>query len=366
MHRPMGGNRVGRAAALVASLLALGGPLGASDASAAGTPVEQATEAQKAQAKVVFTKAKEAFNAKKYEEALAGFRAADDIVSSPNVRIMIAQALDGLGKDDEAYTMAASAEATARALAAADPKYTNTADAARKLVDGWRPELALLTVKTPDAVPPEATLKIGERDIPRDAWSQPIAVKPGVVLVVLSGHEPKEVTARAGQDATIDFAAVAVAAGPPAPAAAAPASPLPGEGEDEGKGSSGFAEARPIAAYTAGGLGLVGFVLFGVFGGLASANYSDIEAECTPDQQCPASLASEADTGRSYQTVANVSLVIGIVGVAAGAGLLVWDLLDTEEGGGESGNGTDGGDATARARSQLVVGPGSVVVRGSF
>jgi hypothetical protein len=135
MHRPKGRIGFGRAATLAASLVALAGPMVAADASAAGVSVEQATDEQKAQAKEVFGKAKDAFAAKKYEEALAGFRAADDIVTSPNVRIMIAQALDGLGRGDEAYTVAADAEATARIAAAGDPKYTETADAARRLMD---------------------------------------------------------------------------------------------------------------------------------------------------------------------------------------------------------------------------------------
>jgi hypothetical protein len=339
----------------VASSLTLGGSLLGADARAAGVPIEQATEQQKAQAKEVFTKAKEAFAAKKYEEALKGFRAANDIVSSPNVRIMTAQALDALGRSDEAYNEAATAEADARAMAATNPKYTETADAARKLRDTLRAQVCLVTVKVPDSVPPGATLTVGGREIPQQAWATRIGVKAGTVTVVLSGHPPKEVNAQVGQEATVDFAEAA-----PPPPAQAPVEPPPAEES----GGSGFAQTRPIVAGVTGGVGVAGFVLFGVFGGLAKSKYSDLDAQC-PDKHCTPDLQDEADTGRTYQTVANVSLVVGIVGVAAGAGLLVWDILDKQPSS-EGGDGTEGAPAAAKVRTQLFVGPGSLAVRGSF
>ena len=351
MTRPMGKIQGGMAVALVASSLALGGSLLVSDARAAGVPMNQATEQQKAQAKELFTKAKEAFAAKKFEEALKGFQAANAIVSSPNVRIMMAQALDALGRSDEAYNEAATAEADARMAAAADPKYTDTADAARKLRDTLRAQVCLVTVKVPDGTPPGATLTVAGREIPQQSWNTRIGVKAGTVTVVLSGHPPKEMNAQVGQEATVDFAE---AAPPPQP----PVGPPPAE-----EGGGGFAEARPIVAYTAGGVGIAGFVLFGVFGGLASSKYSDLKDSC-PDKHCSPDLQNEADKGRTYQTVANVSLAVGIVGVAAGAGLLVWDLLDKPDSGG-GGNGTEP-PTEAKVRTQLFVGPGSLAVQGTF
>ena len=107
---------------------------------------------------------------------------------------------------------------------------------------------------------------------------------------------------------------------------------------------------------------------FAIFGGMASSTYSDLSDSC-PGKVCTADRESDADSGRTYQTVANVTLVIGLVGLAAGAGLIVWDLVD-DEGTAEGDDATDG-DATdaeslAAVRPQLVVGPGAIGLRGSF
>ena len=62
----------------------------------------------------------------------------------------------------------------------------------------------------------------------------------------------------------------------------------------------------------------------------------------------------DIDDGKTYQTVANVMLVVGSVGVAAGVGLFVWDVLDspsTEE---------------AEAKLRIGVGPGQLTLGGSF
>ena len=65
-------------------------------------------------------------------------------------------------------------------------------------------------------------------------------------------------------------------------------------------------------------LGLVGFV---VFGELASSRYSDVQGACH-DAHCPASYGSQIDGGVMYQTVADVSLGVGLGLLAAGATML--------------------------------------------
>jgi hypothetical protein len=94
---------------------------------------------------------------------------------------------------------------------------------------------------------------------------------------------------------------------------------------------------------------------------MASSTYSDLEDQC-PDGVCSPDLESDADSGRTYQTVANVSLVFGIVGIAAGAGLIVWDLVDPSPSDAPAAE----DEATASVRPQLVVGPGAIGLRGSF
>jgi hypothetical protein len=102
------------------------------------------------------------------------------------------------------------------------------------------------------------------------------------------------------------------------------------------------------------GIGAAGMLSFGIFGGLTMSEFSDMENLC-PSNNCTADVESEADTGRTYQTVANVSLVVGLVGLVGGGTLL---LLDSLEGDDES----DPDDSTPT----VAVGPGSVVISGTF
>jgi hypothetical protein len=343
------------AGVLLASLTTaavLGGSL---DAVAQGVPVDQATEEQKAAARENFTKGKEAFDAKKYDEALVALRASYDVVASPNSRILIAQCLDGLGKPAEAFAEADAVATQAQAAAATDAKYEETAKAAVALRDALRTKVGLVTVRITGTPAPDATLNVGGRDIPRAEWERPIAVTPGAVTVTLSGSPSQQADVAAGAEASVE-----VGAAPPPPP------PPPPDDEVEVSSSDNwFMQNRLPIGIAAGGVGVAGMLLFGIFGGMASSTYSDLEDQCT-NGACPADLEGDADDGRTYQTVANVSLVIGIVGVAAGAGLIVWDLLDpvTSEEGDEGDEAT--AEATAAIRPQLVVGPGAIGLRGTF
>ena len=116
---------------------------------------------------------------------------------------------------------------------------------------------------------------------------------------------------------------------------------------------------RKMMAYIAGGAGGLGILMFGIFGLLSNSQFGRLESACS-NNQCDASLESVRDRGDAYQTVANVSLVFGLVGLAGGGGLFVWDMMDKP----------DGGDkGTARSgiqKPQLAIGPGSVTFTGSF
>ena len=331
----------------MALLIAVAAAVVTTDGMAQGVPVEQATDEQKGQARDHFTKAKEAFNAKRYDEALTELRASYDIVASPNSRIMIVQVLDAMGRSAEAYDESVAVVAEAEGAAAADPKYERTAEAARQLRDAIRPNVGMLTVN----VPPDATgtLTINGREVPSDRWAQPIAVAPGMATVQLDQNPAQQVNIEAGAEASVDLT----------PAPPPPPPPPPIEEESEGF----HLENKRTIAYISGGVGAAGLIMFGIFGGLASSTYSDIEDQCPTKTNCAPELEEDADSGGTYQTVANVSLVIGIVGVAAGAGFFVWDLLDPDE---SEDDLSDDGDDYAIVRPQIVVGPGSLSIRGSF
>jgi hypothetical protein len=104
---------------------------------------------------------------------------------------------------------------------------------------------------------------------------------------------------------------------------------------------------RPYA-YVSGAVGAVGLAGFGVFGAMSASRYSDLEEAC-PSGRCPGDKQADIDAGRRDQTIANVALVVGVVGVGVGVTLFV---LSADDGGGE--------------RVGLRVLPSSAALVGSF
>jgi hypothetical protein len=105
----------------------------------------------------------------------------------------------------------------------------------------------------------------------------------------------------------------------------------------------------------AAGVGVAGLGLFTVAGIMANSTYSDLSESC--GGPCPPDRQGDVDAGKTEQTLANIGLIVGAVGLAAGATLFVLSVT-----GGES-EPTDEGSAPS---SQLVVGPGYAGLRSSF
>lgn len=336
---------------VVLVILIAGVPAGAW---AKGAPPGDATKQQSQAATKAFQAAKKLLDKGEFQAALDGFRESYEAVASPNSQLMIVRALVGLGRVAEAYQEAESAAKDAEELATqggAMAKYTQTATALRKEVDDLRAKIGMLTVNVTGAQP-GAEMTVAGKTVESSLWGQPMPLDPGTVTVTVTGFESKEVTIEAGGEKTVSFA---------------PPKPKPEPDEDEGGGTVPF--DRLTVAIIAGGVGALGMISFGVFGGLATSKYSNLEDQCT-DFRCQADLESDADQGRAFQVTANVSLVVGIVGLAAGTGLLVWYLVDPDEGGeeGEGDKGSEGDEGGEGELDSLAIrlGPGSVYLDGRF
>lgn len=305
---------------------------------AAGQPVDvtEASEEQKAAARDAYKAGDKTFAAGQYDEALDHFRSSYQTVASPNSHYMIARSLDMLGRHVEAYEELEATIAEADALAASDDRYAKTAATARENLEQWRQKIGLLTLDV--SAPSGASLTVGGRQI--DFWDRPIPVEPGQVEVTLTtpdGTKQRTVEVAAGGTAELTMVA-------PAPLVVDEAPP-----EETDDGISGLR----IGAYVGFGVGAVGLIGFGVFGGLHLSEYGDFEDEC-PDGSCPPDRSADADSGRTYQTIANVGLIVGIAGASAGLGLLIADLL------------SDGSEEDGKDELAISVGPGSLSVGGTF
>jgi hypothetical protein len=104
---------------------------------------------------------------------------------------------------------------------------------------------------------------------------------------------------------------------PPTPPPAAPQTPPQAEPDTADAGAS-----KRVAGYALLGVGGAGLFIGAVTGGLALAQAKSVTKDCH-GSLCPAGDKSAADAAMTKGWVSNVSLGIGVVGVVAGAVLLI-------------------------------------------
>jgi len=101
---------------------------------------------------------------------------------------------------------------------------------------------------------------------------------------------------------------------------------------------------------------VLAFVIAGI---LSDTTYGALSSLCG-EGPCPASKASEASRGQTEQTVADVTLGIGLVALAAGATLFVLSMPPKAK------DEHSPEPATPSASAELSIAPGWLGVRGSF
>lgn len=308
----------------------------------AATPAPEAV--QKAQD--LFSKGLSAFEAKQFNQAIGEFRASYAAVPSPNSRLYIARTLRELGEVRDAYLEFDATIEEAAARAATEERYAKTQEQATVERDQLNDKVALVTVSV--AHPESAgSLQIGGKEVPRERWGKPFPATPGPVDVVLTSSAgapiKQSLTLSAGEKKDVSIDAL-----PPGPSGSATLE------ADVGPPASRRA-LRPYA-YIAGGVGVVGLGLFTVAGLMANSTYNDLSDSC--GGPCPPDRESDVSAGKTQQTLANVGLVVGAVGLAAGATLFVLSITGSD-------SPSESQESTARS-TKLVVGPAYAGVRGTF
>lgn len=327
---------------------------------AAGVAPSVATTEQKKSAMDHFAAGKKALDDKQYDKAVGEFRASLEVVESPNARLELARALRDSGNVADAWNEYGRVIDTATKMAAQEERYAKTAIAASAERTEMEPRVAFVVPSVVHATA-DTKLEIGGRAVPPGAWHNPVAVMPGSIdIVVESGGKEvarKNVTVVAGDKAPITLDAQPAASTPAAPAPLV--EPAPSETAAETPPAASTAEPTPASsdktklrtsAYVAGGVGAAGLVAFTVFGLLSESKYSDLQSAC-PGGRCPPGKQDEVDSGRTQQTMANVGLAIGVVGIATGATLF---FLSQPK------------DNKPAPPAALVVAPGYLGVRGSL
>lgn len=316
-------------------------PLSAQDKPATATPQETARAA--------YSRGVEAYSAEKYQAAYEQFSLAEEAFPSPNIELMLGRSLSKLGRFVEAKAMLQRAQAGSTA-----PKYANTANLAATELTTVETQLARVELEIENAQGDE-TLLINGKPVEPAALHAPIVLDPGPVKLELS--RPGAVTPTVRQ---LSLAAGATERVPmkvivPEPAAvAAQAESLPAEPsvpitnpteppstEDRSRSPwlRGF-------SYALAGAGVAGFAGFAGFGAYSHGHYTKLEELCPQGGGCHPSYQWLATKGRTYQTLANVSLVAG--GVLLATGVTLWIV------------------SLSPGRSEVAVTSSGVRIAGSF
>jgi hypothetical protein len=328
-----------RAVVLFFSLFALSS---ASVAFADGVLPATATPVQREQAQSRFLRGKELMSKSRYDEALVELRASHDIVASPNTRLEIARCLRAMGKTVTAYAELGRALVEAKELVGQDNRYQRAYDAAVAERAEIEPQLGFVSMTIVNAAD-DSSVRVNGEEIRRAAWGEPAPVLAGATEIVVQtpGRPPvaRSLTMAAGQKAqvTIDARPNDTPVAPPAVVAETP--PAPGGGT-----------SLRTAAFVAGGVGAVGLITAAVAGAMAQSTYGDLGSACH-NGPCPAGKADEISSGKAQEMIANVGLVVGVLGLGTGAVLFYFA-------------GKSAGPSGASAA--LVVGPSSVGLRGRW
>jgi hypothetical protein len=280
------------------------------------------TQAELAAATKKFREAQQKYEQKDYAAALDLARMAHEVSSSPNARLYIARSLRELGRLAEAYEEMSIVLREATERAQSESKYEPTRDAAAA-------ELALLARKVGRVIialadpPPGTKVELNGAPIDEKRLGEAIAVMPGEVVVkaAASGADPieRKLEIGAGDTKTIALAFGDAKAEPDVEQSAEPETSPAHEGAGEQTGGGSLRTVGFVAA----GIGVAGLAVFGIAGSMAKSEFDSLEEECNGERCTDPKYADTVDRGKNLQTIANIGLVVGAVGLVAGGTMIL-------------------------------------------
>jgi hypothetical protein len=265
------------------------------------------------QAAAKFRSALQRFDAGEFADALPLFQEAYGASHSPNARLYIARCLVELGRDVEAH--AEFSGVVADTTQNRDPRYDKTREAAQTELGVVALRVSKLVITLPDN-PPGLAVSLDGEVVPNEQLGSSIVTKPGRHELSATATGMKDSSRRvdvaAGQSKTIMLALSPVAT-KEEPAATASSSPK----------SGGLGSVRTAGLVTAG-VGVVALGVFAVTGSMAKSQYDSVKDACGGERCTDDKYGSDIDRGKSLQTVANVSLIVGGLALVAGGSLFLF------------------------------------------
>ena len=253
----------------------------------------------------------------KFDEALLELRASFEKLPSPNTELLIGHALRLTNRRAEAAMVYRRVIASAgEKVRAGEERFRPTLEEAGRLEATLRAQLVELDVVVSGA-PAGTTVAVGADTLEVSSDARGVTAKAlheaGPLTVIATAPDGrtvrKDIDTQPGGQAAVVLDLPAVEGGAP-------------KGVEASTEGGLDIPPPPLASWIAGGVGVAGLAVFGIFGAMSSSAASDLDA-CSPS--CPESLRDTADGGATQQTVANVGLVFGALGlVTAGVLWVVW------------------------------------------
>lgn len=312
-----------------------------------------------------FNRGRELYERQQDEAALTEFRASLELYPSPNTRLYVGLCLGRLGRLAEAYVELDRAAHEANDLAATNPRYASTRDLARRELSSLEARIGRLQLRVND--PPEGlVVRVGETTLARATWGLSLPYDPGAVQVNAEapGYQPfrrdaqvsaggvTEVVVRLERAPEVPVTPVTpavTATPPPQSQIEAPTTQPPVTDTLTMRGGG-----VRTAGYVVAGVGVAGVAAFAVLGTMAGSRFDTLQRECMT-RVC---TASEIDDGERLQTLANVSLGVGVVSAITGAIMII--------AGGPTRAPTEAAAHASRWSPWLDASRGMVGVRGAF
>jgi hypothetical protein len=304
------------------------------------------TAADRATARTLAQEGQQALESKNYAIAIDKFSRADSLVHAPTLLLGLARAQVGLGRLVEAQE---SYNRIIRdGVAAGSPhSWTKALEDATKEVAALPQRLPWVTITVLGPTNPEVV--IDSTPVPIASLGVKRPVNPGnhTIKVSAEGYLPTEraITLSEGQSLTVNLE---LEQAPTDSSQIAKKS----TGSFDTHTSTSSPETRRILAFGALGLGGAGLIVGGVTGALALRKHNQLTTACPNNGACDPSQGSAIDSYHTYGNISTVSFIVGAVGAAGGAILLL--TQPSRE------------SSSATARVSAFVGVGSAGVKGTF